>query len=51
MLEAMGLTTGVNLDGLLEARVIMERQLKGEAVHGTYVKAGVPKDFVTASAA
>lgn len=51
MLEAMGLTTGVNLDGLLEARVIMERQLKGEALHGTYVKAGVPKDFVTASAA
>ena len=51
MLEAMGLVTGVDLDGLLEARVIMERQLKGEPVHGTYVMAGAPKGFVTASAA
>ncbi len=51
MLEAMGLATGVDLDGLLEARVIMERQLKGEPVHGTYVMAGVPKGFVPASAA
>ena len=51
MLEAMGLATGVNLDGLLEARAIMERQLNGEPVHGTYVMAGVPKGFVAASAA
>lgn len=51
MLEAMGLATGVNLDGLLEARAMMERQLNGEPVHGTYVMAGVPKGFVAASAA
>ena len=51
MLEAMGLVTGVDLDGLLEARAIMERQLNGEPVHGTYVMAGVPKGFVAASAA
>jgi hydroxymethylglutaryl-CoA lyase len=51
MLEAMGLATGVDLEGLLEARVIMERQLKGEPVHGTYVMAGAPKGFVAASAA
>lgn len=49
MLEAMGLATGVDLDGLLEARVIMERQLKGESVHGTYVMAGAPKGFGAAN--
>ncbi len=51
MLEAMGLRTGIDLDALLETRKIMERQLKGEPVHGTYVVAGPPKGFVAASAA
>lgn len=51
MLEAQGLRTGVDLDGLLAAREIMERQLKGEPVHGTYVLAGAPKGFVPASTA
>ena len=51
LLESMGLRTGIDLDGLLEAREIMERQLKGEPVHGTYVTAGPPKGFVAASAA
>lgn len=51
LLESMGLKTGIDLDGLLEARAIMERQLDGEPVHGTYVTAGPPKGFVAASAA
>lgn len=45
MLESMGLSTGINLDGLLEARAILEHQLQGEPVHGTYVMAGAPKGF------
>ncbi len=51
MLESMGLRTGVDLDGLLEAREIMERQLNGEPVHGTFAMAGLPKGFVAASVA
>ncbi|MEQ8229791.1 MAG: hydroxymethylglutaryl-CoA lyase [Rhodospirillales bacterium] len=51
MLEAQGMRTGVDLDGLLEAREIMERQLKGEPVHGTYINAGPPKGFAPATAA
>jgi len=51
MLESMGLRTGIDLDGLLEAREILERHLKGEPTHGTYVTAGSPKDFIPASAA
>jgi len=46
MLEAMGLSTGVDLDGLLETREIMERHLNGEPTHGTFAKAGRPKGFV-----
>ena len=51
MLESMGMRTGVDLDGLLEAREIMERQLKDEPVHGTFAKAGLPLGFKYASAA
>ncbi len=51
MLESMGMRTGVDLDGLLEAREIMEGQLKGEPVHGTFAKAGLPLGFKYASAA
>ncbi len=50
LLESLGFRTGVDLDGLLEAREIMERQLNGEPVHGTFVKAGLPKGFVATSA-
>ena len=46
MLEAMGLSTGVDLEGLLETREIMERHLNGEPTHGTFAKAGRPKGFV-----
>ncbi len=51
MLEAMGLRTGIDLDGLIEARKIMERHLGGEPTHGTFVKAGRPLGFVAATAA
>ena len=51
MLESMGLRTGVDLDGLLEARDIMEAQLKGEPVHGTLAKVGLPMGFKYTSTA
>ena len=51
MLESMGMRTGVDLNGLLEAREIMEKSLKGEPVHGTFAKAGLPLGFKYASAA
>jgi len=51
MLESMGLRTGVDLDGLLEARDIMEAQLKGEPVHGTFAKVGLPMGFKYTSTA
>ncbi len=45
MLESMGLRTGVDLDKLMAAREIMEKQLKGEPTHGTFAKAGLPLGF------
>ncbi len=47
MLEAMGLATGVDLDGLLEARRYMEQHLGGEPTRGAYARAGAPKGFST----
>lgn len=51
MLESMGLRTGIDLDGLLEAREIMERYLKDEPTQGAFVNAGRPLGFEPASAA
>ena len=51
MLEAMGLRTGIDLDGLLEARKIMERHLTNEPTHGNFITAGRPLGFKTAKAA
>ena len=51
MLESMGLRTGIDLDGLMEARKIMESQLKGEPVHGTFANTGLPLGFQYATAA
>ncbi|MCB1748743.1 MAG: hydroxymethylglutaryl-CoA lyase [Gammaproteobacteria bacterium] len=51
MLEAMGLRTGIDLDGLLAARELMARHLDGEPTHGAFVTAGAPKGFVAASRA
>jgi hydroxymethylglutaryl-CoA lyase len=51
MLESMGMRTGVDLDKLMLAREIMEKQLKGEPTHGTFAKAGLPLGFKYAAAA
>ena len=51
MLEAMGLRTGIDLDGLLAAREVMVRHLDGEPTHGAYATAGAPRGFVPASTA
>jgi len=51
MLESMGMKTGTDLDGLLAAREIMQRHLKGEPTQGTFAKVGPPLGFVPASAA
>jgi hydroxymethylglutaryl-CoA lyase len=51
MLESMGLRTGVDLERLLEARMIMEGNLRCEPAHGAYAKAGPPKGFEPASRA
>ena len=50
MLEAMGMRTGVDLDGLLEAREIMEQQLQDEPTHGNFITAGRPLGFEPATA-
>ena len=50
MLEAMGMRTGVDLDGLLEARAIMEQQLQDEPTHGNFINAGRPLGFEPATA-
>lgn len=49
MLESMGFKTGIDLEKLVEARLVMERHLPGEPTHGTYVRAGAPKGFRPAS--
>ena len=48
MLEAMGLTTGVDLDKLLVARQFMEQHLNDESTFGAIANAGVPKGFAPA---
>ena len=51
MLEGMGLRTGIDLDGLLEAREIMECHLEDEPTQGAFVSAGRPLGFEPASVA
>ena len=45
MLEAMGLDTGVDLDGLTTARLALEEGLPGEAVYGQLPEVGAEKGF------
>lgn len=42
LLESLGLRTGIDLDGLLEARRILAEALPGEALHGAFARAGRP---------
>jgi hydroxymethylglutaryl-CoA lyase len=50
LLEAMGLRTGVDIDRLIEARSILAAGLPGEELYGHVADAGLPKDFVSATA-
>ena len=45
MFESMGVSTGIDLDALLEARKLMASALPQEPVYGHLALAGVPKGF------
>ena len=45
LLEGAGLSTGVDLDRLIEVREIIARNLPDEPLHGMYARAGAPKGF------
>lgn len=45
MFEAMGVTTGVNIETLIAARVPLRAGLPGEPVYGMTPEAGLPKGF------
>lgn len=49
LLESLGLRTGVDLDGLLEARRILAEAMPGEALHGAYARAGRPQGWRAAA--
>ncbi|MEH6570640.1 MAG: hydroxymethylglutaryl-CoA lyase, partial [Halioglobus sp.] len=50
LLESMGLRTGVNFEALWEARRILGAALPGVELYGFTPEAGLPKDFVAATA-
>lgn len=45
LLEAMGLNTGIDFDGLLAARRVVTEALPGVDLYGFTPNAGLPKDF------
>ncbi|WP_428029447.1 hydroxymethylglutaryl-CoA lyase [Ancylobacter sp.] len=45
MLESMGFATGVDLDGLIRAREVLQRGLPGAALLGNVTKAGIPRTY------
>ncbi len=45
MFEAMGLRTGVDLDGLLRARAVLREALPDEPLYGMVPEAGLPQGF------
>jgi hydroxymethylglutaryl-CoA lyase len=47
MLASMGVATGIDLPRLLELRAKVAEWLRGEALHGTLWRAGLPKTFGT----
>jgi hydroxymethylglutaryl-CoA lyase len=49
MLESMGMDTGINIDGLLEARTILAEGLPDEPRHGGLARAGLPRTFKAAA--
>ncbi len=48
MLEAMGVSTGVDLHRLMQARRVLQAALPGEPLYGMTPEAGLPKGFVYA---
>jgi hydroxymethylglutaryl-CoA lyase len=46
MLESMGLSTGIDLEALLELRAMVERQLPGAEFHGALARARLPKNWI-----
>jgi hydroxymethylglutaryl-CoA lyase len=48
MFEAMGVSTGVDLDRLMAARTVLQAGLPGEPLHGMTPEAGLPRGFVYA---
>ena len=49
MLESMGLSTGVDIGKLLEARAILAEGLPDEPRHGGLARAGIPRTFKAAA--
>jgi len=47
MLEAMGLDTGIRLDGLIEAQRTLSTLLPGQTFYGKVAAAGVPKNHMS----
>jgi hydroxymethylglutaryl-CoA lyase len=45
MLEASGLRTGIDIDGLLAARAVFAEAMPGEPIYGHVPEAGLPKGF------
>ena len=51
MLASMGLTTGIDMQGLLALRAKVAEWLSAETLHGTLWRAGLPKTFATVATA
>ncbi len=49
MLESMGMHTGIDIGGLLEARAILAEGLPDEPRHGGLARAGIPRTFKAAA--
>mgnify|MGYP003582910432 FL=1 len=48
LLDSMGLRTGVDLNGLVEVREIVARNLPKAPLHGTLAQAGLPNHYIPA---
>ncbi len=51
MLASMGIDTGIDVSRLLALRARVAEWLRGETLHGTLARAGLPKTFSTSGAA
>ena len=45
MFEAMGISTGVNIEKLIAARAALQAGLPGEPIYGMTPEAGLPKGW------